>query len=124
MVSLVVSGVRTQSRPQERGAQPTAGLATSRSKVIPRPWLLFAAESAQPRCELPPTATQRRHAKEALCATLTKSGWIVKAFVAGQKPPPASYATAAYLGVNSFAMLNASGKKRFVRYRFVPVGAE
>ena len=41
-----------------------------------------------------------------------------------QKPPPNSYATAAYFGVNSFAMLDASGKKRFVRYRFVPVGGE
>lgn len=35
-----------------------------------------------------------------------------------------SYATAAYFGVNSFAMLDAAGKKRFVRYRFVPVGGE
>lgn len=49
---------------------------------------------------------------------------IAKAFLTTQKPPPASYATAAYFGVNSFAMLDASGKKRFVRYRFVPVGGE
>jgi catalase len=49
---------------------------------------------------------------------------IAKAFVTSQKPPPVSYATAAYFGVNSFAMLDAAGKKRFVRYRFVPVGGE
>jgi catalase len=49
---------------------------------------------------------------------------IAKAFVTTQKPPPVSYATAAYFGVNSFAMLDASGKKRFVRYRFVPVAGE
>jgi catalase len=49
---------------------------------------------------------------------------IAKAFLTTQKPPPVSYATAAYFGVNSFAMLDGSGKKRFVRYRFVPVGGE
>lgn len=49
---------------------------------------------------------------------------IAKAFVTSQKPPPVSYATAAYFGVNSFAFLDASGKKRFVRYRFLPVGGE
>jgi catalase len=49
---------------------------------------------------------------------------IAKTFVTSQKPPPASYATAAYFGVNSFAMLDAAGQKRFVRYRFVPVGGE
>jgi catalase len=49
---------------------------------------------------------------------------IAKAFVTTQKPPPVSYATAAYFGVNSFAMLDPAGKKRFVRYRFVPVSGE
>lgn len=49
---------------------------------------------------------------------------IAKAFLTTQKPPPVSYATAAYFGVNSFAMLDASGQKRLVRYRFVPVGGE
>lgn len=49
---------------------------------------------------------------------------VAKAFVTTQKPPPVSYATAAYFGVNSFAMLDGSGKKRFVRYRFVPVAGE
>ncbi len=41
-----------------------------------------------------------------------------------QKPPPASYATAAYFGVNSFAFVDSAGTKRFVRYRFVPVAGE
>jgi catalase len=49
---------------------------------------------------------------------------IAKAFVTTQKPPPVSYATAQYFGVNSFAFLDASGKKHFVRYRFVPVAGE
>src|SRR5207237_692395 len=37
---------------------------------------------------------------------------------------PVSYATAAYFGVNSFAFVDNSGRKRFVRYRFVPVAGE
>ena len=49
---------------------------------------------------------------------------IAKTFVTTQKPPPVSYATAAYFGVNSFAFLDASGKKHFVRFRFVPVAGE
>ena len=52
--------------------------------------------------------------------TFLESHPIAKAFLTTQKPPPVSYATAAYFGVNSFAMLDGSGKKRFVRFRFVP----
>jgi catalase len=49
---------------------------------------------------------------------------IAKTFLTTQKPPPASYATAAYYGVNSFAFINEAGQRIFVRYRFVPVGGE
>ncbi len=56
--------------------------------------------------------------------TFLASHPIAKAFLTTQKPPPVSYATAAYFGVNSFAMLDGSGKKRFVRFRFVPAGGE
>jgi catalase len=49
---------------------------------------------------------------------------VAKTFVTTQKPPPVSYATAAYFGVNSFAMLDPSEKRHFVRYRFVPVSGE
>ena len=45
---------------------------------------------------------------------------IAKAFVTSQPPPPESYATAAYFGVNSFKFTNASGRSAFVRYRLVP----
>jgi catalase len=41
-------------------------------------------------------------------------------FVTQQKPPPESFATTAYFGVNAFALVDASGKKTVVRYRFVP----
>jgi catalase len=49
---------------------------------------------------------------------------IAKAFVTSQKPPPASFATAAYFGVNSFKFTNASGAALHVRYRFVPLAGE
>jgi catalase len=45
---------------------------------------------------------------------------IAKAFVTSQPPPPESYATIAYFGVNSFKFTNASGRSAFVRYRQVP----
>lgn len=49
---------------------------------------------------------------------------VAKTFLTTQKPPPVSYATAAYFGVNSFKFTNAAGKSVFVRYRFVPRDGE
>ena len=43
-------------------------------------------------------------------------------FVTQQNPPPESFATTTYFGVNAFAFVDASGKKTIVRYRFVPRG--
>lgn len=45
---------------------------------------------------------------------------IAASFLTTQKPPPVSYATLSYFGVNSFAYTNARGGRSFVRYRFVP----
>jgi catalase len=49
---------------------------------------------------------------------------IAKQFVSSQKPPPESYATAAYFGVNTFQFTNASGRSTHVRYRLVPHAGE
>jgi catalase len=49
---------------------------------------------------------------------------IAKTFLTTQKPPPESYATLSYFGVNAFEFTNAKGDRRFVRYRFVPAGGE
>lgn len=49
---------------------------------------------------------------------------IAKKFLTTQKPPPVSYATTAYFGVNSVAFVNAKGERHFVRYRFVPEAGE
>jgi catalase len=43
-----------------------------------------------------------------------------KTFLTSQSPPPESYATQLYFGVNAFAFTDASGKATAVRYRFVP----
>jgi len=47
-----------------------------------------------------------------------------KTFLTTRKPPPASYATAAYFGVNAFRFTDAAGRGRYVRYRFVPEAGE
>ena len=47
-----------------------------------------------------------------------------RAFFTTQKPPPESFATAAYFGVNAFFFTDGAGRKLPVRYRFVPVAGE
>jgi catalase len=46
------------------------------------------------------------------------------AFFTTQKPPPESFATAAYFGVNAFTFTDAAGHSQPVRYRFVPEAGE
>ena len=53
-----------------------------------------------------------------------KSHPIAKTFFMTQNPPPVSYATTAYFGVNSVAFVNAKNERNFVRYRFVPAAGE
>jgi len=38
--------------------------------------------------------------------------------------PPASYAQVTYRGLHAFGLIDASGERRFVRYRFVPEAGE
>ena len=49
---------------------------------------------------------------------------IAKTFLTTQNPPPVSYATTAYFGVNSVAFTNPKNERHFVRYRFVPEAGE
>ena len=49
---------------------------------------------------------------------------IAKTFLTTQKPPPESYATLSYFGVNAFRFTDAGDHERFVRYRFVPAGGD
>lgn len=43
-----------------------------------------------------------------------------KAFVEAPKPPPVSYATLPYFGINSFKFTNAKGAATFARYQLQP----
>lgn len=46
------------------------------------------------------------------------------AFFTTQKPPPESFATTAYFGVNAFTFTDADGRTLTLRYRFVPGAGE
>ncbi len=48
---------------------------------------------------------------------------IAKTFLTTQKTP-ASYATAAYFGVNSFKFINRQGQSHYIRYLFIPTAGE
>jgi catalase len=45
-------------------------------------------------------------------------------FVTTPRPPPASFATLAFYGVNAFKFTNAKGVSRFARYQIIPVAGE
>jgi catalase len=49
---------------------------------------------------------------------------IAKTFLATQKPPPVSYGTLTYFGVNAFTFVDAKQQRQPVRYRFVPAAGE
>jgi catalase len=47
-----------------------------------------------------------------------------KVFLTTQKPPPVSYGTLNYFGVNAFTFIDAAQRRAAVRYRFVPTAGE
>lgn len=49
---------------------------------------------------------------------------VAKHFLTSQDPPPVSWGTTAYFGVNSFEFTNSAKRSTFVRYRFVPEAGE
>ncbi|CAN5627915.1 catalase family peroxidase [soil metagenome] len=49
---------------------------------------------------------------------------VAKSFLSGQKPPPSSWATTPYFGVNALKFTNARGESHYIRYRFVPLAGE
>lgn len=49
---------------------------------------------------------------------------IAKTFLTTQKPPPESYSTLTYFGVNAFEVTDAQGSRHFIRYRFVPLNGD
>ncbi|WP_441280758.1 catalase family peroxidase [Tardiphaga sp. 862_B3_N1_1] len=49
---------------------------------------------------------------------------VAQRFLTTQKPPPVSYATTSYFGVNSFAFISKSEARTFVRFQFAPTAGE
>jgi len=49
---------------------------------------------------------------------------LAKQFLTTQTPPPLSWATTAYFGVNAYQFTSAAGASHYVRYRFVPEAGE
>jgi catalase len=45
-------------------------------------------------------------------------------FVSTPRPPPVSFATLAFYGVNAFKFTNAAGDSHFARYQIIPVAGE
>lgn len=74
-----------------------------------REFLIAMARS--PAGSAPPTALE----------TYAATHQAAKLFLDAPKPPPASFTSQSYFGVNTFTFTNADGKTRFGRYRFVPV---
>jgi catalase len=56
--------------------------------------------------------------------TFLSSHPAAKAFVDAPKPPPVSYATLPYFGVNAFKFTNAKGAVAFGRYQLQPIAPE
>jgi catalase len=56
--------------------------------------------------------------------TFLSSHPAAKKFVETPKPPPVSYATLPYFGINSFKFTNAKGEATFGRYQLRPVAGE
>ncbi len=75
---------------------------------------LLLAIAASPAGSPEPSALSNFLAAHPIAATFLKT----------QKPMPVSYATNPYFGVNSFAFINANGRRKYVRYRFVPRAGE
>lgn len=58
---------------------------------------------------------------ETALAALTAAHPAARAFVEAPKPPPDSYATESFFGVNAFAFTDRAGEVRYGRYRMVPL---
>jgi catalase len=56
--------------------------------------------------------------------TFLDSHPAAKAFVTAPKPPPVSYGTVAYFGINAFKFTNAKGVVTFGRYQILPVAGK
>lgn len=69
----------------------------------------------------PDPATGRMNAEAVAAANAAHPDWAPQMAYLRDNPPPASYATAPYFGVNSFVLVDPAGARRHARWTFEPV---
>lgn len=73
------------------------------------------------RARAPDPATRAPDPARVAAANAAHPDWGPQMAYLRDTPPPASYATAPYFGVNSFVLVDASGARRHARWTFEPV---
>jgi catalase len=73
------------------------------------------------RVRAPDPATRQMNAQAVAAANAANPDWQPQIAYLRDTPPPASFATAPYYGVNSFLFSTASGERRPARWTFEPV---
>lgn len=69
----------------------------------------------------PDPATRQMNAPAVAAANAANPDWQPQIAYLRDNPPPASFATSAYFGINSFVFTAASGERRPARWTFEPV---
>ncbi len=70
---------------------------------------------------VPVPATGQPDPQRVAAANAANPDWMPQITYLRETPPPASYATAPYFGVNSFVFVDAAGERRHARWTFEPV---
>ncbi len=73
------------------------------------------------RVRAPDPTTRQMNAQAVAAANAANPDWQPQMAYLRDTPPPASYATAPYFGVNSFVFVDAAGMRRHARWVFEPV---
>jgi len=73
------------------------------------------------RVRAPDPRTRQVNAAAVTAANAANPDWGPQMAYLRDTPPPASYATAPYFGVNSFVFVNAQGQRQYARWTFEPV---
>lgn len=73
------------------------------------------------RVRAPDPATRQMNAQAVAAANAANPDWMPQIAYLRDTPPPASFATERYFGVNSFVFTNARGERVHARWTFEPV---
>jgi catalase len=73
------------------------------------------------RVRAPDPATRAMNPQAIAAANAANADWTPQIAYLRDNPPPASYATSAYFGVNSFVLTNRQGARQVARWTFEPV---